>query len=160
MSLDQEALRYFREMLERALDGLHETVQGQFSCPEGQPAPDGPMDEADKADLEHHREVLRHIENRNRRLAWQIHRALERIEKGEFGICESCGDPISYKRLMVQPTAVLCLSCQREIERAEKASGRRASRAESWATIPGGIEISDPWRYSMSGDVQIPRRPL
>ena len=34
--------------------------------------------------------------------------ALERIEKGEYGKCEVCGEDIEEKRLMVLPSATTC----------------------------------------------------
>lgn len=44
--------------------------------------------------------------------------ALERIEAGEFGTCESCGQPIKKTRLEAVPYARNCIDCQRELERA------------------------------------------
>ena len=41
---------------------------------------------------------------------WHRHEG-ERIEKGEYGICESCGDPIPLARLEVLPYATLCVAC-------------------------------------------------
>ncbi len=47
----------------------------------------------------------------------QIDAAIERIEKGEYGICIDCGDWITPARLEVLPYALRCKECQ---ERAEK----------------------------------------
>lgn len=43
--------------------------------------------------------------------------ALRRIEKGNYGICVSCGREISEKRLEAIPDAALCLECKRRRER-------------------------------------------
>lgn len=43
--------------------------------------------------------------------------ALQRIDRGDFGICERCGIDIAWKRLEAVPEARLCLDCQRESER-------------------------------------------
>src|SRR5579862_3180211 len=43
----------------------------------------------------------------------EIDGALERIEEGTFGICETCGNGISMKRLRAIPYANLCLSCKK-----------------------------------------------
>lgn len=43
--------------------------------------------------------------------------ALERLEEGTHGICESCGYPIGKLRLQAHPRAALCLSCKSEQER-------------------------------------------
>src|ERR1044071_7376681 len=37
--------------------------------------------------------------------------ALERIDSGTYGICESCGKPISALRLRVLPFASHCVAC-------------------------------------------------
>lgn len=46
----------------------------------------------------------------------RIEQALSKIKKGKYGVCERCGKPIEAKRLEVMPTAVLCMSCEREKE--------------------------------------------
>ena len=47
----------------------------------------------------------------------QIEHALERIENGTYGVCESCGQPIGKMRLMAFPRATLCLPCKQREER-------------------------------------------
>jgi len=42
--------------------------------------------------------------------------ALTRLEEGNFGICEVCGEPIPKARLRVVPHARLCVACKREEE--------------------------------------------
>ncbi|KAA9008328.1 TraR/DksA family transcriptional regulator [Histidinibacterium aquaticum] len=39
--------------------------------------------------------------------------AVERIEEGEFGFCEDCGDFIGWRRLDLDPCAVRCTDCAR-----------------------------------------------
>lgn len=41
----------------------------------------------------------------------QIKQALARIEEGEYGSCESCGEDINPKRLDAMPYSVLCIKC-------------------------------------------------
>lgn len=41
----------------------------------------------------------------------QIENALQRIETGKYGKCESCGEEISIKRLKAVPQANLCIKC-------------------------------------------------
>lgn len=47
----------------------------------------------------------------------RIERALKRLKKGGYGICERCGKPIEAKRLEVLPTATLCVTCERAREK-------------------------------------------
>ena len=42
----------------------------------------------------------------------KIKKALVKLEKNDFGICERCGDGISKDRLDVVPEAEFCQSCQ------------------------------------------------
>jgi DnaK suppressor protein len=46
----------------------------------------------------------------------RIAAALVRVENGEYGLCQSCDEPIHHKRLEFDPTALLCVQCA---ERAE-----------------------------------------
>lgn len=41
----------------------------------------------------------------------QVNYALQRLKRGEYGICVGCGDPISSKRLKALPFAVKCIEC-------------------------------------------------
>jgi DnaK suppressor protein len=52
-------------------------------------------------------ESRRRRANRRRR----IQEALERIERGQFGFCEECDEPIPAKRLEIDWTARLCVRC-------------------------------------------------
>ena len=46
--------------------------------------------------------------------------ALERLENDTYGICESCGEDISIKRLEARPVATLCIECKTRQEEEEK----------------------------------------
>ena len=56
------------------------------------------------------------IENEQETLD-QIQEALVRVEKGTFGTCENCGQPIAKPRLQAIPYARYCIECARERER-------------------------------------------
>jgi RNA polymerase-binding protein DksA len=47
----------------------------------------------------------------------QIYDALSRIDKGTFGICENCGQPIAKPRLQAIPYAKYCIECARQREK-------------------------------------------
>jgi DnaK suppressor protein len=55
----------------------------------------------------------------NRRASEQrlsmTHLALNRLERGEYGECQSCEEPIGFRRLDARPETPLCLVCQRAI---------------------------------------------
>ncbi len=46
-----------------------------------------------------------------------IDAALRSIDKGEYGICERCGEEIDISRLEIKPDAIMCVKCQSEVER-------------------------------------------
>ena len=62
------------------------------------------------------RELAVHVMNADWSLRRAIEAALERIETGEYGECEDCGDPITSSRLRAVPWAPKCVACQRETE--------------------------------------------
>jgi RNA polymerase-binding protein DksA len=43
--------------------------------------------------------------------------ALEKIDRGTYGLCDACGRPIKKARLKALPFATLCLECQDRLER-------------------------------------------
>lgn len=47
-------------------------------------------------------------------LASSIRAAILRIKNGTYGYCEKCKKYIEVKRLMILPTATLCLSCSKK----------------------------------------------
>lgn len=59
-----------------------------------------------------------------------IQAALRSIEKGHYGICARCGNPIEPGRLEVKPDATLCVSCQGEVERLSRRG--RNTRQIQW----------------------------
>jgi DnaK suppressor protein len=42
----------------------------------------------------------------------EVDKALDKFEKGNYGICESCSKPIDPDRLEALPQATLCMSCK------------------------------------------------
>ena len=50
----------------------------------------------------------------------EIKEALNRIEKGTYGICEMCDEPISEERLKIKPHAKYCIICKEELEKEGK----------------------------------------
>ena len=50
-------------------------------------------------------------------LLLQTERALDRIDAGTYGVCESCGKPIGKARLLAFPRAILCVECKQRQER-------------------------------------------
>ena len=77
-------------------------------------------DPVDRATAELTRSVDLLIRGRDRHVIKEIEEALDRIERGDFGICQECGGIISEKRLLAEPTSLLCIECKEK----EEAVGR------------------------------------
>jgi RNA polymerase-binding protein DksA len=52
------------------------------------------------------------MENRIRQELAAVQHALDKFEKGKFGLCENCGQPIPPERLEALPQASLCMNCK------------------------------------------------
>jgi len=74
-------------------------------------------DQADMGATSFERDQELTVVNNEREMLVQIDRALERIEDGTYGVCESCGNPIGKMRLMAFPRATLCMPCKQREER-------------------------------------------
>jgi len=59
-------------------------------------------------------EMMEALEESSRAEVRQILSALDRIEKGEYGTCETCAEPIAKARLKALPYATQCIECARE----------------------------------------------
>ncbi|HWB99641.1 MAG TPA: TraR/DksA family transcriptional regulator [Bryobacteraceae bacterium] len=46
-----------------------------------------------------------------------VENALQRMEKGTYGVCTACEEEISLRRLMALPWTPCCLKCQEEVDR-------------------------------------------
>jgi DnaK suppressor protein len=66
--------------------------------------------EAAKAYVEFDKSSAR-IKNVQERLA-EVEYALRKLEKGTYGICEGCGNPIPVDRLQAIPSATYCVDCK------------------------------------------------
>jgi len=74
-------------------------------------------DEADAASQTFERELLFELKGGERVILDDIEAALRKIEKGNFGLCESCHKNIALQRLKAMPWARHCIVCQSRSER-------------------------------------------
>jgi DnaK suppressor protein len=74
-------------------------------------------DQADVGAKAFEREHELALTHNARELLVQTERALERIQAGTYGTCESCGEPIGKARLQAFPRATLCVTCKQREER-------------------------------------------
>lgn len=74
-------------------------------------------DQADQGAKTFEREQEITLANNARAMLIQNLHALERLEDGTYGQCESCGNPIGKLRLQAYPRATLCVACKTKQER-------------------------------------------
>lgn len=78
------------------------------------------MDEIDLGSAEAERAPVLRIRERERNLLAKIDEALLRLERGTYGICERCSEPIALERLAARPVTTLCITCKAEQEEEER----------------------------------------
>lgn len=83
------------------------------------------MDTYDLASEARDREINFILTDRDRGKLQAIEDALERIDDGSYGVCESCEAEVAEGRLQAMPFTRLCVQCQadREIEAKQNRRG-------------------------------------
>jgi DnaK suppressor protein len=77
-------------------------------------------DEGDTAASDEHFEMTASMAELAGSRVAAVQSALRRLQDGNYGLCEECGEEIPIERLQALPAAVLCVDCQREREVASK----------------------------------------
>jgi RNA polymerase-binding protein DksA len=111
---EREKLEAERVAILDDIEHLKEWLQGEVDV-------DADEGDPDLAEREKNLALLMVME----RKLESVNMALRAIDKGRYGICERCGNPIDPARLEVRPDATLCLDCQREVERIAKKAALR-----------------------------------
>ena len=106
----QMLLNWRSELIQEAGETLNNLNSGNLQQP----------DMADRASLETDHQLELRTRDRERKLIIKIDEALSRIENGSYGFCQDTDEPISLKRLMARPIAVLSLEAQEQHERQER----------------------------------------
>ena len=70
----------------------------------------------DQASLLHEQFVELHQRGMNHRKLKLIDAALARVDHGDFGVCQACGEDIPLKRLNIIPWAAHCVACQEGLD--------------------------------------------
>lgn len=65
------------------------------------------------------------LKGRKAKFLRKVEKALEKLDSDDFGVCEECGDSISFERLKARPTATMCIQCKEEQEKNEGPTGHR-----------------------------------
>lgn len=120
--MDKEQLEQFRsqllvkrdEILAEAGKTLSEMTDQTTNIP----------DPNDRATVESGRSFELRIRDRERKLLGKIEQAIARLDEGEYGICDGCGEDIGIKRLEARPVTTFCIDCKTLQETKEKSQGK------------------------------------
>ncbi len=119
--MNEEKLGYFKEHLTEKLQGL--LNQADNAVTHMLETDDTPPDPLDRALIESEQSFSLRIRDRESKLIKKIRSALEKMETGEYGICEVCEEDISLARLEARPVTTKCIDCKTKEEALEKVMG-------------------------------------
>jgi DnaK suppressor protein len=106
------------EERERVMSGMDRHMQ------EATNETDTLTDELDMAQRHTEQAYLIRFAGKERKLLIEIEHALEKMNTGEYGVCEGTGDPIGYKRLELRPWTRYSVAYKEQLER-ERSQHRR-----------------------------------
>lgn len=110
----QILLQWKQELMEEVDRTLHHMQDDAANFP----------DPNDRASQESEFSLELRTRDRERKLLKKINEALEKLDAGDYGYCESCGIEIGIRRLEARPTATQCVDCKTLDEIREKQFGR------------------------------------
>ena len=116
--MNSKQLTHFRKILQTLKQELSEDIERTVHTMQDEATVFA--DPNDRASQETDMAIELRNRDRERKLIKKIDEALDRIEKGEYGYCDSCGVEIGLKRLEARPTATLCIDCKTLEELREK----------------------------------------
>ncbi len=119
--MKEKDLEYFKKLLTEQLDDL--VQHGEDAVTGMREVGDNLPDPTDRASFDADRSFMLRIRDREAKLINKIRDALDRIEEGVFGICETCGEEITVQRLTARPVTNQCIDCKTNAEKREKAIG-------------------------------------
>ena len=120
--MEKELLEKFRIQLEAKRDEI--ISEADRTLTEMTDQNNNIPDPNDRATIESDRSFELRIRDRERKLLGKIEEAINRIDDGEYGICEECGCDINVKRLEARPVTTLCIDCKTLQEQKEKSQGQ------------------------------------
>ncbi|WP_067463500.1 TraR/DksA family transcriptional regulator [Actinomadura macra] len=107
-----------RAELEEQISALRREIAASASqIAEGDTSEGAGDDQADAGAKTYEREHELALSYNSQDLLAQIERAVQRMDAGTYGICESCAKPIGKARLQVFSRATLCVTCKQREER-------------------------------------------
>lgn len=115
--MDAAQLAFFRDLLLVQRTELQARISREFELMQQfEPS----SDPSDLGTVEEQRHWQLRLLEREKKLLDKIDEAVERIARGEYGWCKDTGEPIGLRRLLLRPTATLCIEAKERQERQER----------------------------------------
>ena len=108
---------FFRELLLSQRTELQARIDAEFLVLREQETNSDP---ADVGSAEEQRQWQLRLLEREKKLLDKIDDALELLVRGEYGWCRETGEPIGLQRLLLRPTATLCIEAKEREELRER----------------------------------------
>ncbi|WP_347902822.1 RNA polymerase-binding protein DksA [Pseudomonas purpurea] len=115
--MDDAQQGFFRELLLAQRSELQIRIAHEFDVLREQ---EPNSDPADVGSAEEQRQWQLRLLEREKKLLDKIDETLERLARGEYGWCRETGEPIGLKRLLLRPTATLCIEAKEREELRER----------------------------------------
>lgn len=116
--MEPDRLLVFRKLLEERLASLESSFGARLG--ELVDQRDVLADTTDIATEESDRDLTLRMHDHERKVVDEIRAAIRRIDDGDYGVCEACGDDIGERRLLARPMATHCIDCMTEIEATQR----------------------------------------
>ena len=119
--MSDEQLQHFKDILRGWKQELMEEVDRTMHHMQEDAA--NFADPSDRATQEEEFSLELRTRDRERKLIKKIDKTIDRIDKDDYGFCDSCGVEIGVRRLEARPTATLCIDCKTLAEIKERQTG-------------------------------------
>ena len=110
-------IRFFKQMLEERREQILKNIQGSSKELDELHGSHDVMDEGDIAAVSTDNLINEEIVASQQKELIEINEALEKINYGNYGVCEMCEEPIGMQRLKVKPFAKYCITCRQIAEK-------------------------------------------
>ena len=113
-NLTEANLAHLKDMLLRKRGEILAVSTGTRALPASADVNSRQGDLADQASGNNEVHIQLKLKQTDAKILQAIEEALARLEKGTYGICRDCGEPIAPARLEAIPWTRVCISCKQK----------------------------------------------
>ena len=113
-ALDDALLTRLKDELLRKRSEILAASTGTRPLPESADVNSRQGDLADQASGNNEVHIALKLKQTDAKILQAIEEALYRMDKGNYGICRDCGDPIAAARLEAIPWTRVCIACKQK----------------------------------------------